>query len=122
MKTIVHYKNGQQHTVNYLFISYTEWVGSDVSVCGELWPNTDISDGETEILFKDVLFLEEISKEDGAVKLHFDPDTDMSVKVGVMTAKQRAKTNRSNILSVVGQTRKQLKESLSGYLMGGDYE
>lgn len=100
MKTVVHYKNGQQHTVNHLFICYTEWGGEDVSVYGELWP--DLSVGEVKGFvdtFKDVLFLEEISKGGGAVKIHFSPDTDMSVKVDVMTAKQRAKTNRSDLAS-----------------------
>lgn len=102
MKTIVHYKNGQPHTVNHLFICYTEWVGEDVSVYGELWPDLSTSEVKGFVdTFKDVLFLEEISKEDGVVKLHFNPDIDMSVKVDVMTAKQRSKSNRRDGVSFI---------------------
>ena len=113
MKTIVHYKNGQQHTVNHLTIWHKDWEGEDVSIYGELW--LDRRTFEVKVFtdtFKDVLFLEEISKEDGVVKLYFNPNTDMSVKVDVMTAKQRAKDNRSDILSTVGRTFKGLRDSL----------
>lgn len=92
MKTIVHYKNGQQHTVNHLFICCTEWTGDDIKVYGELWPDLSASEVKGFVdTFKGVLFLEEVSKGDGVVKLHFSPEIDMSVKVNVMTAKQRAK-------------------------------
>lgn len=113
MKTIVHYKNGQQHTVNHLFICYTEWVGENVSVYGELW--TDLSASEVKGFvdtFKDVLFLEEVSKGDGVVKLHFNPEIDMSAKVDVMTAKQRAKADRKDIASFRNRLRKAYQKGL----------
>ena len=110
MKVIVHYKNGQQHTVNHLFICYTEWEGDGVSVQGELWPNTDTSAGTSLHLFVGVLFLEEISKEDGVVKYHFNPHTPMSIIPDVMTAKQRAKANRNGLMQMVNNTLSRLKD------------
>lgn len=93
MKVIVHYTNGEPYTIKDMFILYVEWESKDiVTVHGEA--------GQPEVwcdTFEDVLFLEEVDKECGVVKLFFSPDTPMSVKVDVMTAKARSKANRKGV-------------------------
>ena len=99
MKTIIHYKNGEPYTINDLFINYTDWEDDAVVIHGEVLDQEvldtggDIIKGFVDTLH-DVLYIEEIDKGCGIVKLHFNPNVEMSVIVDVMTAKQRSKTNR----------------------------
>lgn len=105
MKVIVHYTNGQTYEIKDLFICCTDWNGNSVTIEGEDVLTCDRADPTIH----DVLFLEEVDKECGVVRLHFNPTVEMSVKVDIMTAKARSKTCRSDILSALGQTRKALK-------------
>ena len=106
MKTIIHYKNGESYTINDLSICYTDWEDAVVVVSGELFdcvpedlPNRPYSweyepaKGFVDTLHE-VLYIEEVDKGCGVVKLHFNPNIEMSVIVDVMTAKQRSKANR----------------------------
>jgi hypothetical protein len=90
MKTIIHYKNGQSYTINDLSINYTYWEEGAVVIVGSI---TGGAGGYTGV-FHDVLYIEEVDKDCGVVKVHFSPDVEMSVKVDVMTAKERSKANR----------------------------
>lgn len=109
MKVIVHYTNGQTYEMKDLFICYTDWEGNSVTIVGEHTPTEACPWFGAKLTIHDVLFLEEVDKECGAVRLHFNPATKMSVKVDVMTAKARSKACRSDILSAIGQTCKELK-------------
>lgn len=117
MKTIIHYKNGESYTVNDLFINFTDWVGDEVYISGEFFDNVlkvgnyniDFHKGVTKT-YQDVLYIEEIDKECGIVKLHFNPNIEMSVIVDVMTAKQRSKYNNNFFYKAAKQFMKEVLE------------
>lgn len=109
MKVIVHYTNGQTYEIKDLFICHTDWEGNSVTIEGENVSTKVYTGLGVNLAIHDVLFLEEVDKECGAVKLYFNPNIEMSVKVDVMTAKARSKACRSDILSALGQTRKAVK-------------
>jgi hypothetical protein len=99
MKVIIHYQNGKKYTLNNVAVSYTNWHPD-----GRMYLRGDICG-----TFYDVLFLEEIDKECGIIKYHFNPNEDMSVVTDVMTAQQRAKSNRNGILQTANNILQHLK-------------
>lgn len=112
MKTIIHYKNGQPYTINDLRIDSVEWfIDGDVSIDGSLGVKVEgmVWSQPWGNIMEDILYIEEIDKGRGKVCIHLNPNVEMSVIVDVMTAKQRSKSNRSSILSALGNTRKALK-------------
>lgn len=114
MKTTIHYKNGQPYTINDLRIDSVEWfIDGDVSIDGSLGVKIEgmVWSQPWGNIMEDILYIEEIDKGCGRVSIHFNPNVEMSVIVDVMTAKQRSKANRSNILSAVGSTKKGLDDS-----------
>ena len=105
MKVIIHYKNGKKFTLTDLDVCYTIWHNN-----GSVYLHGDVCGGYCDISLSDVLFLEEVDKECGIVKYHFNPNTPMSIIPDVMTAQQRAKTNRNGIIQMVNNTLSRLKD------------
>ena len=106
MKTIIHYLDGSTYTfsADYMVDCCPEWERGILMLAkgGE-------KEAKEVYLSPDTLAIESRSSQEGTYFYWTNPAYEVSFLPDIMTARSRSKKNRSNILSVMGQSMEDLK-------------